>query len=103
MNRIMLNGTVLIKRLDVEKKLTDGGLEIPDIAQVRSNRGEVVAIGADEKEIVVGDVVVFTRYGGTDVDVDKEELIIVNRKQLYWIEKQPVLMLGAGDSMDPRA
>ena len=88
MNRIMLNGTVLIKRLD-EKKLTDGGLEIPDVAQVRSNRGEVVAVGFDDgnQEIVVGNVVVFTRYGGTDVEVDGQELIIVNKKQLYWVER----------------
>ncbi len=87
MNRIMLNNTVLIRRLDIDDSMSDGGIIKPEIAQVRSNKGNVVAVAADEKEIQVGDVVVFTRYGGTDVTVDKDELIIVNKKQLYWVEK----------------
>lgn len=87
MNRIMLNNTVLIRRLDTDDSMSDGGIVKPEVAQVRSNKGNVVAVAADEKEIQVGDVVVFTRYGGTDVTVDKDELIIVNKKQLYWVEK----------------
>ena len=67
--------------------MSDGGIVKPEVAQVRSNKGNVVAVAADEKEIQVGDVVVFTRYGGTDVEVDGQELIIVNKKQLYWVER----------------
>lgn len=93
MTKVMLNNTVLIKRLDVDDSLTDGGLHRPEVAQKRSNRGEVLAVCADEKEISVGDVVVFTRYGGTTVEIGDDERLIVNKKQLYWIEKPMTLAL----------
>jgi len=83
----MLNNTVLIKRLDIDDSLTAGGIVKPEIAQVISNKGTVVAVPADEQEIKVGDVVVFTRYGGTEVEIDGKEFIIVSKKQLYWVEK----------------
>src|SRR5580658_9171757 len=89
MNRTMLNGTVLLKRLDVDDtKFAGTDLIKPDVSQVRSNRAEVIAVGTDETEIHIGDVVVFTRYGGTEVDIDGSEHVIVNRKQIYWCEKQ---------------
>ncbi|HEY5236601.1 MAG TPA: hypothetical protein VIJ14_10510, partial [Rhabdochlamydiaceae bacterium] len=84
-------GTVLIKRLDTETEMTDGGIVKPETAIQRSNRGEVKAIGSDEKEVKVGDVVVFTRYGGTETEIDGQELVIVNRKQIYWFERYATL------------
>ena len=87
MNRIMLNNTVLLRRIDTDDSKTEAGIIKPEVAQVRSNRGEVLAACADETEIKVGDIVVFTRYGGTDVEVDGQELIIVSKKQLYWVER----------------
>lgn len=93
MIREMMNGTVLIKRLDTETELTDGGIVKPEIALRRSNRGEILAVDADEKQLHVGDVVVFTEHGGTDVEIDGNDFVIVNRKSLYWVERARKLSL----------
>ncbi len=80
---------VLIKSLedDGEKKI--GSIIIPDTAKERPQMGEVVALGDDvpKKEggkvlseiLKVGDKVVYSKYGGTEVKYDNEEFLLVSR------------------------
>jgi len=70
---------VLLKLIDEEEKKTPGGLVLPDSANSEQVlRGEVLAVGTDEKiEVKTGDVVWVSRYGGTEIEREKEKLLIV--------------------------
>lgn len=84
MKFIALNDTVLIRRDDPEAELSEGGVLKPEIAQQQSNRGTVVAIDEYAGDVLhVGDTVLFSRYGGTSVELDGEEFVLVNYKQIY--------------------
>ena len=78
-----LGERVLIKMVEAEEK-TKSGLVLPGSAQEKPQVAEVLAVGAgitgDEKkkdEIKVGDKVIFSKFAGTEVKVDGEELIII--------------------------
>lgn len=89
--RRCLGAMVLVRRLDIEDELTKGGIVKPEIARMRSQRGEVVLAGPGEfvsgtfvpVDVEVGDTVLFTRYGGTDVEIEGEKLTLVHYRQLY--------------------
>ena len=88
-----LGGRVLVKRLD-ETETTKGGIIIPDSAKEKPKEGKVVALGTgkldkDGKKIAfnlkVGDRVLFTSYGGTDVTVDDEDYLIVSEDEILGV------------------
>ncbi len=83
---------VLLKVVESENK-TSGGIIIPDTAHEKPQIGKVIAIGDDviskdaerkplSKVVKVGDKVLFAKYGGTEVKVDGEELLLVNRNDI---------------------
>jgi len=77
---------VLIK-LEKQDKKTDAGIILPENAsQDRPQEGRVVAFG-DSKEIKVkkNQKVIFNRYGGTEVKIDKEEYLIVKNEDILAI------------------
>ena len=78
----MLNQYVFIRRFKVDDERTPGGVIKPEIAQQRSNEGEVVF--SEEQDIPAGSIVLFTKYGGSEVDVNGEKLVLVHRKQVYY-------------------
>ena len=86
---------VLVRRIDVEDEKTPGGVIKPEIARLRSNRGEVVAVGEGRviggmwlpMNLKEGDKVRFSRYGGTEVPLDDETLLLLHWKQIYLREK----------------
>jgi chaperonin GroES len=82
-----LNDQFLIKRLDMDDEKTAGGLIKPEIARQRSQRGEVRWCNKNETECPIGTIVIFTKYGGSDIEINGEKLVIVHRKQLYAIEE----------------
>lgn len=66
---------IIVQRFDAETK-SRGGLIIPDSVQEKPQRGKVVAIGMQVKELKVGDVVLFKKYSGSEADaalIMKEE------------------------------
>jgi chaperonin GroES len=87
---IPLNDFVLLKRIseDVEEV---NGIIIPDQAKKKPNKAVVTAVGegryVDGKlipiNLVEGDIVLFTRYGGTDIDLDDEEFLVVRAAEIY--------------------
>jgi len=88
-----LNDRILIKRVEEEEK-TKGGIIIPDSAKEKPAEGIVVAVGNgkhNEKgerialEVKVGDRVLFSKYGGTDVKLEGEDHLIMREDDILAI------------------
>lgn len=83
-----LGARVVIKQLDALEK-TEGGLILSGSAKEKPQQAEVVAVGSgteDEKmELKVGDIVVFSRYGGNELKYKGEEYTIINQKDILAI------------------
>jgi chaperonin GroES len=81
---------VLVKPIEREEK-TKSGIYLPDTAKEKPQEGEVLAVGpgkyGDEgdripMDIKVGDRVIYAKYGGTEIKVDDEELIILRESDI---------------------
>ena len=92
-----LEDRIVVKPLDAEQT-TASGLVIPDTAKETPQEGEVLAVGAgrwDEDgekriplDVKVGDKVLYSKYGGTEVRFDNEDYLILSaRDVLAIIEK----------------
>ena len=88
-----LGDRVVVKRLAKEER-TASGIVIPDSAKEKPAEGEVLAVGPgrlNEKgerspmEVSVGDKVLFTKYGPSEVKVDGEELLILSESDIVAI------------------
>lgn len=88
-----LGDRVVVKRLAKEER-TASGIVIPDSAKEKPAEGEVLAVGPgrlNEKgerspmEVSVGDKVLFTKYGPSEVKVDGEELLILSESDVLAI------------------
>ena len=89
MNIKPLGDRVLIKRLEAEEK-TKGGILLTSAAQEQPQTAEVLAVGpgavVDGKLVAMdvkkGDKVIFSKFSGTEVKIDGEDLIIVSQKDI---------------------
>ena len=92
-----LEDRIVVRALDAEQT-TASGLVIPDTAKEKPQEGEVLAVGpgrftenGDKRvplDISTGDVVVFSKYGGTEVKYNGEEYLILSaRDVLAVVEK----------------
>jgi len=93
MNIRPLNDRILVKRLEQESK-SAGGIIIPDSAKEKPAEGEIIAVGngkLNDKgervalEVKVGDRVLFSKYGGTDVKLDGEEYLIMREDDILGV------------------
>ena len=85
---------VLVKRFEEEEK-TAGGIIIPDTAKEKPTKGKIVAVGAGARSesgaiipliVKKGDVILFAKWGGQEIKVDGEELIILKESDIMAIE-----------------
>ena len=80
-----LGDRVLIKRLEAEEK-TKGGIILTSAAKEQPLMAEVLAVGPGTEdvkmEVKAGDKVIFSKYAGTEIKVDEEELIIMSQKDI---------------------
>ena len=85
-----LGDRLVIKPIEKEE-VTPGGIVLPDTAKEKPQEGEVLAVGPgrlsdDGKriamEVKVGDIVLYAKYGGTEVKVGDEELIILRESDV---------------------
>ncbi|MEO2048469.1 MAG: co-chaperone GroES [Pirellulales bacterium] len=85
-----LDDRVVVKPLDAEET-TAGGIVLPDAAQEKPQRGKVLAVGEGklmdsgtrgELSVTVGDEVIFGKYGGSDVEVNGEEMKILRESDI---------------------
>ncbi len=88
-----LGQRVLVKRLEADT-VSAGGIVLPDTAKEKPQEAEVLALGTggfDEngKEITfsvkVGDKVLISKYGGTEVKLDGEEVLILSESDILGI------------------
>jgi chaperonin GroES len=86
---------LVVKPIEREE-VTRGGIVLPDTAKEKPQEGEVLAVGPgrlseDGKriamEVAVGDIVLYARYGGAEIKVDNEELIILRESDI--LAKRP--------------
>ncbi|PLX42666.1 MAG: co-chaperone GroES [Deltaproteobacteria bacterium] len=93
MNIRPLQDRVIVKRLDEESK-TDGGIIIPETAKEKPGKGEIIAAGPGRKQedgsvqpldVKVGDVVLFSKYAGTEVKVEGKELLIMREDDIMGV------------------
>ncbi|MBI2487210.1 MAG: co-chaperone GroES [Deltaproteobacteria bacterium] len=84
---------ILIKRVETEEK-TKGGIIIPDTAKEKPQEGKVFALGKGKLlddgstkalDVKVGDRVLFSKYGGTDINIDGEDYLILREEEILAI------------------
>jgi len=90
-----LGDRLLVKPKPSEEK-TKSGIVLPDSAKEKPQEGKVIAVGEganDEKgkkipmEVKVGDVVLYSKYSGTEVKIDGEEHLIIKESDVLAIVK----------------
>ncbi|MFV2002102.1 MAG: co-chaperone GroES [Paracoccaceae bacterium] len=88
-----LHDRVLVRRVEGDEK-TSGGLIIPDSAKEKPAEGEIIACGEgarkDSGELIEmavkeGDKVLFGKWGGTEVNIDGEELLMMKESDIMGI------------------
>ena len=85
-----LHDRVVIRRAE-EEQVTAGGIIIPGTATEKPSRGEVIAVGNGTRDnngelqaldVVVGNVVLFNKHAGTEVNVDNEDFVIMQEEEI---------------------
>ena len=88
LNVTPLHDRVIVKPAAAEEK-TAGGIIIPDTAKEKPQRGKVIAVGSgkiDEPMTVkVGDVVLYGKYAGTEIQVDGKDVLIMRESDIFAI------------------
>lgn len=91
-----LHDRVVIRRAE-EEQVTAGGIIIPDNATEKPSRGEVIAIGNGTRDakgelepldVQVGNIVLFNKNSGTEVNVDNEDFVIMHEKEIVAVINQ---------------
>ena len=84
-------GDRLVVKPIQKKEMTKGGIYLPDTAKEKPQEGEVIAVGpgrmTDEgkrvaMELKVGDRVIYSKYGGSEIKVDDVEMIILRESDI---------------------
>jgi len=86
-----LEDRIVVKPGDAEET-TVSGLVIPDTAKEKPQQGEVLAVGPGRRseqtgelipvDVAVGDVVLYSKYGGTEVTVDGDDLLVLSSRDV---------------------
>jgi chaperonin GroES len=85
-----LDDRVVVQPLEAEE-VTSGGIVLPDAAKEKPQRGKVLATGPGklldsgnrgELSVKIGDEVIFGKYGGSEVEIDGEELKILRESDI---------------------
>ena len=86
-----LSDKVLVKPSDAETQ-SSGGIFLPDSAQQKPQEGEVIAAGPGRVledgsrstlAVSVGDKVIYSKYGGTELKLEGQEYMILDEDQIY--------------------
>jgi chaperonin GroES len=96
MNLQPLEDRIVVRPNESEER-TASGLVIPDTAKEKPQQGEVLAVGEgrwDEDgekripvDVKVGDTVVYSKYGGTEITIEGEDLLILNARDVLAVVK----------------
>jgi chaperonin GroES len=91
MNLQPLEDRIVVRPSEAEE-MTVSGLVIPDTAKEKPQQGEVLAVGPGRRsdqtgelipvDVSAGDLVIYSKYGGTEVTVDGEDLLILSSRDV---------------------
>ena len=91
MNLKPLEDRIVVKPGEAEEK-TASGLLIPDTAKEKPQQGEVLAVGPGRRsdqtgeiiplDLAAGDTVVYSKYGGTEITVDGQDVLILSARDV---------------------
>lgn len=83
-------GSCLLVKPDESESETKSGLVLPDAAKDRPQKGIVIGVGpkVEDDRLTEGCKVVYSKYGGTEIDHDGEEIIVLREADLIAIEKE---------------
>ncbi len=85
-----LEDRIVVQPVDAEET-TASGLVIPDTAKEKPQKGEVIAVGAGARDddgeripldVAAGETVLYSKYGGTEVKVDGEDLLVMRESDI---------------------
>jgi chaperonin GroES len=85
-----LGDRLVVKPLE-EEEVTPGGIVLPETAKEKPQKGEVLAVGPGSRDdegkyiamdVSVGDKVLYAKYGGTEVKVDGDKLLILRESDI---------------------
>ncbi len=89
-----LDDRIVVKANEAEER-TASGLVIPDTAKEKPQQGSVLAVGPGRRseqsgnliplDVAVGDTVVYSKYGGTEITIDGEDLLILTSRDVLAI------------------
>ena len=81
----------LVVRPIEKEEVTKGGIILPDTAREKPQEGEVLAVGPGRMsedgdriamDVKKGDIIIYAKYGGTEIKIDDEELIILRESDV---------------------
>jgi chaperonin GroES len=91
MNLQPLDDRIVVQTAEAEET-TVSGLVIPDTAKEKPQQGEVLAVGPGRRaeqtgelipmDVAVGDIVIYSKYGGTEVTIEGEDYLILNARDV---------------------
>jgi chaperonin GroES len=91
MNLQPLEDRIVVRPAEAEET-THSGLVIPDTAKEKTQQGEVLAVGPGRRaensgeliplDIAEGDSIVYSKYGGTEITIDGEDLLILSSRDV---------------------
>ncbi|MGV3720216.1 MAG: co-chaperone GroES [Actinomycetota bacterium] len=90
-----LGDKVVVKASTAEER-TAGGIVLPDAARERPSQGKVIAVGPGRllesgerapMAVKIGDTVVYSKYGGNEIKLDGEELLILDQESIYAVQE----------------
>lgn len=90
-----LRDKVVVKPSEEEEK-TAGGILLPDTAKKKPQEGKVVAVGSGRilddgtvkpLAVQVGDTVIYSKYGGTEVKLDSQDYVILDEDQIFAVKE----------------
>lgn len=97
MNLHPVGDRIIVRAID-EDSITASGLVLPDIAKEKPQKGEIVAVGEGRRSehtgeflpipLAVGDEVLYTRYGGTEIKVDGEDLLVLREADVLCMVRE---------------
>lgn len=87
-------GDRVVVKPEPEEQKTRSGIVLPDTAKEKPSEGTVVAVGSGRifdngqkvpLEVKIGDKIIYSKYGGSEVKIDEEEFIILSERDILAI------------------
>ena len=80
-----LKDRVVVRYSEEEVEKTAGGIYVPDVAKEKPQKGSVVAVGSEVKEVKAGNTVLFDKYSGSKIKINDVEHLIIKEEDILGI------------------